>query len=112
MGNFTKNRDRILTQAEFVRRLSGSIGCTNIEAEKWLKAIKKELTSCLLDGLSVKLVEFGTFEPRRRVARRHPHNAIMGGEYVFKEKTVAHLTPSKKLNRILTKVEEMRTTNE
>lgn len=105
MGRFNNNRERILTQGEFIRRLAGSEGISNIEAEKWLNAVKKELTACLFDGLSVKLSEFGTIEPRHRTARKHPHNALCGGcETVTKSMTVVHLAPSQKLNKRLTMV--------
>lgn len=109
MGKFDENRERTLTQDQFVRRLAGSMGESNEVTLKWVQGIRRELISCLLDGLSVKLVELGTFEPRRRVARRNPHNPILGGqECICKEKTVAHLTPSKWLNTMLTRAYESR----
>ena len=109
MGKFNENRERIITQDKFIRRLAGNEGISNAEAEKWLKAVKKELTACLMDGLAVKLVELGTIEPRQRVARKNPHNAIVGGkETMTKAMTVAHLIPSSKLNERLTLASENR----
>ena len=109
MGKFNENRERIITQDKFIRRLAGSEGISNSEAEKWLKSVKKELTACLMDGLAVKLVELGTIEPRKRVARKQPNNAIVGGkETMTKAMTVARLIPSRKLNERLTLASENR----
>lgn len=109
MGKFNENREKIITQDKFIRRLAGNEGISNAEAAKWLRAVKKELTACLMDGLAVKLEGIGTIEPRRRTARRNPHNPILGGqECICKEKTVAHLTPSKWLNTMLTRAYESR----
>lgn len=107
MGKFTENRDITLTQADFICCLAGSTGHMLKDADFWVKAVKKELIACLMEGNSVKFVEFGTFESRQRAARKLSHNAIVGGkETVCRAKTVAHLTPSKKLNSRLTEVHE------
>lgn len=37
---------------------------------------------CLIDGVCVKLEDLGTFEPRQRAERKHPHNAILGGNRI------------------------------
>lgn len=109
MGKFTENRDKTLNQAAFIRRLAGSMGCSYMEAERWLKAVKRELTACLMNGNAVKLVELGTFEPRFRVPRRNPHNGLFGGaETLIKACISAHLTPSKHLNKRLTEAYEKR----
>lgn len=109
MGRFYENRNKTLNQAAFIRRLAGSMGCSYMEAERWLKAVKRELTACLMSGNSVKLVELGTFEPRFRVQRRNPHNALLGGrESLTKACISAHLTPSQKLNKQLTEAYEKR----
>ena len=68
-----------------------------------------DMSICLIDGVCVKLEDLGTFEPRQRAERKHPHNAILGGkDSVFKSKTVAHLKPSRRLNTVLTMAYESR----
>jgi len=89
--------------------VAGSTGAMVKDADFWVKAIKKELIACLIDGVCVKLEDLGTFEPRQRAERKHPHNAILGGkDSVFKSKTVAHLKPSRRLNTVLTMAYESR----
>lgn len=103
MGNFTENRDKTLTQDDFVRRLARSNGVSNAEAYKWVNNVKKELMSCLLDGLAIKFVNFGRLEPRYRRGRRILHNAVVGGKTTISpDMIVAHLTASHKLNERLT----------
>ena len=103
MGKFTENRDKTLTQDDFVRRLARSNGVSNAEAYKWVNNVKKELMSCLLDGLAIKFVNFGRLEPRYRKGRRILHNAVVGGKTtIFSDMIVAHLTASHKLNERLT----------
>lgn len=109
MGKFNENRNKTLTQADFARRLAGSTGELLKDADFWTRAVRDEIITCLLDGMSIKIEGIGTLELRQRAARKQPHNAILGGrEGVTKETTVAHLKPSRMLNKLLTRASESR----
>ena len=54
-------KDITLTQKEFTRRIAGTTGMANEEAEKIVQIIVKEITSCLLDGIGIKFRGLGKF---------------------------------------------------
>ena len=59
-------KDITLTQKEFARRIAGTTGMANEEAEKIVQIIVKEIASCLLDGIGRGL---GTFMVKSKAAR-------------------------------------------
>ena len=62
-------KDITLTQKEFTRRIAGTTGMANEEAEKIVQIIVKEITSCLLDGIGIKFRGLGTFMVKSKAAR-------------------------------------------
>ena len=62
-------KDITLTQKEFARRIAGTTGMANEEAEKIVQIIVKEIASCLLDGIGIKFRGLGTFMVKPKAAR-------------------------------------------
>ena len=104
MGKFTENKERTLTQAMFIRRLSGSMGITYDEAEKIVLEIKCELIKCMLDGLCVKWRGFGTFGTFKHKGRIMQNNIFTGGKSESTDHYVVKFRASDNLNRLLNQV--------
>ena len=62
-------KDITLTQKEFARRIAGTPGMANEEAEKIVQIIVKEMASCLIDGIGIKFRGLGTFMVKSKAAR-------------------------------------------
>ena len=62
-------KDITLTQKEFTRRIAGTTGMANEEAEKIVQIIVKEMASCLIDGIGIKFRGLGTFMVKSKAAR-------------------------------------------
>lgn len=108
MGKFTENKERTLTQAMFIRRLSGSMGITYDEAEKIVSEVKRELIKCMLDGLCVKWRGFGTFGSFKHKGRIIRNNIFTGKRSESKDHYVMKFRASDNLNRLISQVLDRR----
>lgn len=104
MGKFTENRERTLTQDEFIRRLSGSTGLTYEQAQENVLNIKMELTSCMLDGLCVKWRGFGTFGVFKQKGRVIKHSIFTREKQKTADQFVVKFRAGKRLNKLVNHV--------
>lgn len=100
MGRFKENKERTLTQTEFTRRMGGSIGISYKKADAILSVVINQLVECMMDGLCVKLNEFGTFGAFKQKGRII-YGGIANDRCECKDRFAVKFRPSKKLNAIV-----------
>ena len=100
MGKFKDNKERTLTQTEFTRRLSGAIGTSYEKADAILSVVLDEIANCMMDGLCVKLNNFGTFGAFKQKGRIIC-SGVVDGKYESKDRFAVKFRSSKKLNAIV-----------
>lgn len=59
-----------MTKVELIAKISAEANLTKKDAEKALSAVIEGITGALVSGDKVALVGFGTFETRKRPARK------------------------------------------
>ena len=69
MKIFSDRRDGTLTLDDLAKKTAAKYGVTITEAYKYARMFRDTMIECLLDGLSVKIREFGTFTIHSRHAR-------------------------------------------
>ncbi|MBA7583401.1 integration host factor subunit beta [Candidatus Atribacteria bacterium 1244-E10-H5-B2] len=57
-----------MNKSELIDKVASEIECTKRETKKTLECIIKNVTDCLAKGDAIKLVGFGTFGIRKKVA--------------------------------------------
>ena len=95
-------KDITLTQKEFARRIAGTTGMANEEAEKIVQIIVKEIASCLLDGIGIKFRGLGTFMVKSKAARVFI-NPITKVVATSSQKVAAKFKSSRKLRERISK---------
>ena len=75
-----------MNRMELVAAIAEKSGVTKKDAESFLTATIEAITSALKDGDKVQLVEFGTFETRKRAAHKG-RNPQTGAEITIAEAT-------------------------
>lgn len=96
---FNENRDRTILQKDFSRRLAGSTGMSIKTSEMIVQAVLSELKSCMMDGLCVKFMNFGTFGVYKLKGRINPNNPIAhDNKSTSKDSVIVKFKPSKRLN--------------
>lgn len=85
-----------MNKTEFVERLAESMDMSKIEAGELLEAVTTLITRELKRGGSVTLTGFGTFEVRKRKARRG-RNPKTGEEIQIKASKAPAFKPGKVL---------------
>ena len=85
-----------VTKMHFIELLYERLGLTRSEACNVVDTIFEEIEQALVEGREVKLVNFGTFTPRDKVARpgRNPRN---GDAHMVSARRVITFTASKYL---------------
>lgn len=97
---FNENRDRTILQKDFSRRLAGSTGLSIKTSEMIVQAVLSELKSCMMDGLCVKFMNFGTFGAFKQKGRI-VYGGIANDRCECKDRFAVKFRPSKKLNAIV-----------
>jgi len=85
-----------MNRSELITAIAEKSGMTKKDAESILNATLESITSALKDGDKVTLVGFGTFETRKRAARKG-RNPQTGAEIAIAEST----TPVFKAGKVL-----------
>ncbi len=98
MGKKTiKDKNPVVNKSALIKRVADNLDTTNKQVSEVLNAILDEITDCVSEGVSVRLVGFGTFERRLRRGRQG-HNPRDPEEKVY---IPAHYVPSFKAGKNL-----------
>jgi DNA-binding protein HU-beta len=87
----------VINKSALVKRVSDKLDMTNKLVNEVVSATFDEITDCVAEGVSVRLVGFGTFERRLRRGRQG-HNPRDPEEKVY---IPAHYVPSFKAGKNL-----------
>lgn len=104
MGKFKENKERTLTQDEFIRRLSDSMGISYKQAKENVLNVKTELVTCMLDGLCVKWRGFGTLGAFEQKGRTLLYNIFTKKKTETEDKFIVKFRASKRLNNLVNHV--------
>jgi len=92
-----KDKNPVVNKSSLVKRVAEKLDTTNKQVNETLNAVLDEITECVSEGVSVRLVGFGTFERRLRRGRQG-HNQRDPKEKVY---IPAHYVPSFKAGKNL-----------
>lgn len=92
-----KKKNPAINKSTLVKTVAEELDLTNKQVNEILNALLDEITSCVAEGISVRLVGFGTFERRLRKGRQG-HNPRNPEEKVY---IPAHYVPSFKAGKNL-----------
>lgn len=92
-----EKKNPAINKSTLVKKVADNLDLTNKQVNETLNALLDEITSCVSEGVSVRLVGFGTFERRLRRGRQG-HNPRNPKEKVY---IPAHYVPSFKAGKNL-----------
>ena len=85
-----------LTRKEISEAIHNKLGYPKSGCTKLVDAFLDSMKSTLIDGESIKLVHFGTFNVKDKKPRKG-RNPQTGEEIIIKERQMINFRPSKKL---------------
>lgn len=91
-----------MNKAELVEAMAKKTGATKKATEESLNALVEEITKALKKGDKVQLVGFGTFEVRKRAARKG-RNPQTGEEIKIPASKAPAFKPGKALKEVVNK---------
>ena len=91
--------DKVMNKPDVIRAIASNLDCTQIEAEKHLNAFISVVEGELVEGNSVKVVNFCKFEARK-VARTN-YTTPDGTEVVKAKNYKPVIKPSKRMKTIM-----------
>jgi len=90
--------DKNLTRKEIGEAIHEKLGYPKSSCIKLVDELLSTMKSTLIDGESIKLVHFGTFNVKDKKPRRG-RNPQTGEEIIIKERQMINFRPSKKLRQ-------------
>jgi len=90
--------DKNLTRKEIGEAIHEKLGYPKSSCIKLVDELLRTMKSTLIDGESIKLVHFGTFNVKDKKPRRG-RNPQTGEEIIIKERQMINFRPSKKLRQ-------------
>ncbi len=90
--------DKNLTRKEIGEAIHEKLGYPKSSCIKLVDHFLSTMKSTLIDGESIKLVHFGTFNVKDKKPRRG-RNPQTGEEIIIKERQMINFRPSKKLRQ-------------
>jgi len=90
--------DKNLTRKEISDIVHNKLGYPKSSCTKLVDTFLRSMKSTLIDGESIKLVHFGTFNVKDKKPRKG-RNPQTGEEIIIKERQMINFRPSKKLRQ-------------
>jgi len=100
-----KNRGYIMTKADLVEKIFDKIGLSKKEAQEIIEILFDTMKQTFVEGESVKISGFGTFNVRQKMARRG-RNPKTGNDLEISPRRVITFRASNQLKALMEKLNE------
>jgi integration host factor subunit alpha len=100
-----KNRGYIMTKADLVEKIFDKIGLSKKEAQEIIEILFDTMKQTFVEGESVKISGFGTFNVRQKMARRG-RNPKTGNDLEITPRRVITFRASNQLKALMEKLNE------